>query len=165
MQYEEVSEMKITEEIHKHLLFAELSKKDLKSVSEFSSVESYKKDSFIFETGHTADSIYLITDGRVSIEMHEPVRGSLILESLTKGQLLGLSWLSYPSHWVFDARCLDDVSAIKIDAKKLAEFCESNHEAGYNIMKNIALLIRDRLQSTRLQLMDIYATSREILRI
>ena len=155
----------IIEEIESHFLFRGISKKDAKIIAEFSVEEYYKRDSFIFETGSPADSIFLITKGRVAIEMHQPVKGSLILESLTKGQLLGLSWLSIPSHWIFDARCLDDVAVIRIDAKKLSEFCDSHHQAGYNIMKNVALLIRDRLQATRLQLMDIYASSREILRI
>ena len=155
----------ILKEIESHILFRGISEKDVRSIAEFSREENFKKETFIFETGSPADAIYLIIKGRVSVEMHEPVRGSLILESLTRGQLLGLSWLTQPAHWVFDARCLDEVTVIRVEAKELGEFCDSHTEAGYIIMKNLALLIRDRLQATRLQLMDIYATSREVLRI
>jgi CRP-like cAMP-binding protein len=155
----------IIEEIESHILFRGITRKNAIAISKFSIEEDLKKGSYVFETGGPADAIYLILKGRVSVEMHEPVRGSLILESLTKGQLLGLSWLSQPSHWIFDAKCLDDISVIRIDAEKLGEFCDSHVDAGYIIMKNLSLLIRDRLQATRLQLMDIYATSREILRI
>jgi CRP/FNR family cyclic AMP-dependent transcriptional regulator len=46
--------------------------------------------------------------------------------------------------------------AIALDGKCLREKCEKDHDLGYEIMKRFAVIIAERLEATRLQLLDIY---------
>jgi CRP-like cAMP-binding protein len=61
-----------------------------------------------------------------------------------------------PYRWHFDARAVEVTRAIALDGKCLREKCQEDHDLGYEIMKRFALIIAERLEATRLQLMDIY---------
>jgi hypothetical protein len=43
-----------------------------------------------------------------------------------------------------------------LDGKCLREKCEEDHDFGYEIMKRFILIVVERLEATRLQLLDIY---------
>jgi len=49
------------------------------------------------------------------------------------------------------------VRAIALDGKCLRDKCEHNHDLGYEVLKRFARIIEQRLESTRLQLLDVYA--------
>jgi len=46
--------------------------------------------------------------------------------------------------------------AIVLDGKCLRDKCEDDHDLGYEIMKRFNLIIAERLEQTRFQLMDVY---------
>jgi len=48
------------------------------------------------------------------------------------------------------------VTAIALDAAKLLAAAEADPRFGYTLMKRLFTLVTDRLQATRLQLMDLY---------
>jgi len=62
-----------------------------------------------------------------------------------------------PFEWKFDARAADDVRAIALDGKCLRTKCEENHDLGYEVLKRFARIMEERLEATRLQLLDLYA--------
>jgi CRP-like cAMP-binding protein len=70
--------------------------------------------------------------------------------------MLGWSWLIPPYQWRFDAQALELTRAIALDAKCLRTKCEEDHDLGYAFMKQFALVISERLQAARLQLLDVY---------
>jgi CRP-like cAMP-binding protein len=70
--------------------------------------------------------------------------------------VLGWSWLFPPYRWHFDARALELTRAIALDGKCLREKCEEDHDLGYELVKRVAQIIMERLQATRLQLLDVY---------
>jgi len=150
----------LIKELKSHRLFRNTEDNAIAAIAKFSSHHDFMKKQFIFEAGNPADTVYLVIKGQISIELHHPVRGTIVLETLSAGQFIGLSWLNLPAVWTFDARSVSDVSVIKIDAVKLDSLCNEDRNNGYIIMKNLAILTRDRLQSTRLQLMDVYSSSR-----
>jgi hypothetical protein len=55
-----------------------------------------------------------------------------------------------------DGRALEDSSLIGFDAACLRGKVEADHELGYQLMSRFAANVIDRLQSTRLQLLDVY---------
>jgi CRP-like cAMP-binding protein len=61
-----------------------------------------------------------------------------------------------PYRWHFDARALEPVGAIAIDADCLRAKAETDPAFGYLLMKRIAAVILDRLQATRVRLLDVY---------
>jgi len=103
-----------------------------------------------------ADTFYVLRTGKVAIEINTPHRGSVVIETIGPGDLLGVSWLLPPYRWTFDSRAVEPTSAIAIDAACLRGKCDDDPALGYELFKRFAGLVRDRLQATRLQLLDLY---------
>ena len=55
-----------------------------------------------------------------------------------------------------DARAVALTRAIGVDAACLRNKCEQDHELGYQLLKHFSTLIEERLEATRLQLLDVY---------
>nr|MBN2276441.1 cyclic nucleotide-binding domain-containing protein [candidate division Zixibacteria bacterium] len=116
----------------------------------------FKAGEFIFREGEPADNFYFIRHGRVLVETHVPQKGPIVIRSRAEGEIFGWSWMVPPYKWHFDARATELTRAITLDGKCLRTKCEEDHDLGYEIMKRFALVIAERLEATRLQLMDIY---------
>ncbi|MBI1748847.1 MAG: cyclic nucleotide-binding domain-containing protein [Acidobacteria bacterium] len=110
----------------------------------------------IFRQGEDADVCYLLRRGRVSVEVFSPNRGPVVIQTVGEGDVLGWSWLTPPYYWHFDARALDPTLAIALDGKCLRRKCDEDHGLGYVLLKRVATIIEQRLQATRLQLLDVY---------
>ncbi|MCK6561267.1 cyclic nucleotide-binding domain-containing protein [candidate division KSB1 bacterium] len=113
---------------------------------------------YIFREGEEANQFYIVRQGKVALEIVTPQRGSIIIDTLADDEVLGWSWLLPPYHWHFNARALELTRAIALDGKCLRTKCESDHDLGYELLKRFANLIEQRLQATRLQLLDLYGS-------
>ncbi len=116
----------------------------------------YSAGERIFSVGEPADSFFLIYHGKVAIEVDVPGPGVVIIETLDAGDVLGWSWLFPPYRWHFDATALELTRMIEITGTCLRAKIEEDHEFGYELMRRFAQTIIERLQSTRLQLLDVY---------
>jgi CRP/FNR family transcriptional regulator, cyclic AMP receptor protein len=112
----------------------------------------------IFREGEDADKFYLIRQGKVALETAAPQRGSVIIQTLGEGEVLGWSWLVAPYRWRFDARATELTRAIALDGKCLRGRSEEDHDLGYELMKRAAQIMEQRLQAARLQLLDVYGS-------
>jgi CRP-like cAMP-binding protein len=117
----------------------------------------FKADTYILKEGDPANTFYLIRQGSVAVEVLAPQRKPIIISTLSVGEILGWSWLLPPFQWKFHARAVDDVRAIALDGKCLRTKCEENHDLGYEVLKRFARIMEQRLEATRLQLLDVYA--------
>jgi CRP-like cAMP-binding protein len=111
----------------------------------------------ILRAGEPADRFYIIRHGKVGVEVFAPEVGPITIETLGEGDVLGWSWLFPPYRWVFDARALELTRAIALDGKCLREKCDEDPRLGYDLMKRFAQIMVERLQATRLQLIDLYS--------
>jgi CRP/FNR family transcriptional regulator, cyclic AMP receptor protein len=118
----------------------------------------FPSGTYIFKEGGEANDFYLIRTGKVALEIFAPQRKPIIVATLGGGDILGWSWLLPPYHWKFHAHAVEETRAIALDGKCLRTKCEANHDLGYEVLKRFAQIIDHRLEATRLQLMDIYAT-------
>jgi CRP-like cAMP-binding protein len=116
----------------------------------------FEAGQFIFREGEEANQFYLIRHGRVAVEISTPERGSVIIQSLGEGDVLGWGWMIPPYRWRFDARAVDLTRAIALDGRCLRERSEVDHDLGFQLMKRAAQIMEERFQATRLQLLDIY---------
>ena len=71
-------------------------------------------------------------------------------------ELLGWSWLVRAVPTAFDARALGTTQAIALDGACLRGKCEADPALGYDLMKLISAVFVERLQDTRLRLLDLY---------
>ena len=113
-------------------------------------------DQRILTEGGHADHFYVLRSGLVAVEVDDPRRGPLVIETLGPGQILGVSWLLPPYTWTFDARAVDPTSAISIDGACLRGKCEEDPVLGYEFFKRFSGLFHERLHAARLQLLDLY---------
>lgn len=89
-----------------------------------------------------------------------PKRGAITIQTLSAGDVLGWSWLFPPYHTHFGARAIEPIRALSLDAKCLRNKCEEDHDLGYEFMKRFSEVVIQRLQATRLQLLDVYGENR-----
>ena len=111
----------------------------------------------IFQEESDADHFYLIRAGRVALETFVPGTGVITIQTIGTGEALGWSWLFPPYRWHFSARSIDETDVVAFDAQALREKTEENHDFGYDIAMRIAQIMLQRLQATRMQLLDFYA--------
>ncbi|MBI4388292.1 MAG: cyclic nucleotide-binding domain-containing protein [Candidatus Omnitrophica bacterium] len=127
-----------------------------KTLLECASPVQFHADQFIFREGEAANWFYLITHGKVAIELHGPDRGSMIIETVEAGDVIGWSWLFSPYKWHFDARAIVLTRAIALDGRSLRERCDRDPAFGYELMKRFTNVVVDRLEAARIRLLDLY---------
>ena len=116
----------------------------------------YEAGKMLFREGDPADTFYVIRHGTVAIDLHSPTRGSLRVETIEAGEVIGWSWLFPPYVWHFDAQAVGDVRATVFDGACLRGKCDDDPALGYDLMKRFAQVFLERLQWTRLRLLDVY---------
>lgn len=119
-------------------------------------VMEFAPDQVIFHAAGVARVLYLIRQGTVALEVVAPGAGTRIVATLHGGDALGWSWMFPPYRWAFDARAVVATEAIAVDGEKLRSCAEKDHELGYQVVWRVAREMADRLQATRLQLLDVY---------
>jgi CRP-like cAMP-binding protein len=114
----------------------------------------------IFRQGDAADTFYVVRHGTVAVGNFVPPRGELVIETLESGDLLGWSWLFPPYRSHFDARALSTVRATQFDGACLRDKCAADPVLGRDLMERFAQVLIERLQWTRLRLLDVYGNGR-----
>ncbi len=139
-----------------HPFLMDLSTEQIALVEGCASNVRFDVNEFIFREGQEADKFYIIRHGKILLEVYRPNKGPLAIQTIDEGEVLGWSWLVPPYHWQFDAKALGLTRAIALDGKCLRQKCEDDHDLGYELMKKFSSIIMQRLQATRIQLLDIY---------
>ena len=118
----------------------------------------FKEGDFLAQEGKPADQFFLIRSGRIAIEINALERGTMRIQTVNQGDVLGWSWLIPPFKWRFDARAVEEVRAFALDGKCLRTKCDEHTDFGYQMLKRFSLIMAQRLEATRIQLIDIYGS-------
>ena len=116
----------------------------------------FEAGDYLFREGGQADTFYLLRHGRVQLEIFAPGRGAVTIQTVDDGDVVGWSWLFPPYRWHFDARALDSVRAVAFDGACLRRKCEEDHSLGFELLGRFSPVMLERLQATRMQLLDVY---------
>ncbi|MEJ0097206.1 MAG: cyclic nucleotide-binding domain-containing protein [Bauldia sp.] len=142
--------------VREHRFFADLDDATLELIAGCARNVVFKAGEYLFHTGDPADEFYLVRHGRVALDVVAPGRSAVTFQTVGPDELVGVSWLLPPYRWMHDARAVDLVRAIGIDARCLRDKCDADHDVGYEMMLRFVPLLVSRLQATRMQLLDIY---------
>jgi CRP/FNR family transcriptional regulator, cyclic AMP receptor protein len=137
-------------------LFAGLESAQLELIAGCARNEHVDARTVLLREGDPADRFFLIRRGAVALEVHAPGHGSLVIETLHAGDVVGWSWLFAPYRWQLDGRAIQPCDLVAFDGLCLRGKCEADHELGYQLMSRFAANLVERLQATRLQLLDVY---------
>ena len=141
-------------------IFQGMSHEALELLSGCATNRRFTDDEILFREGDDADTFYVIRHGRVALETFVPARGSVTIETIDPGEVVGWSWLFAPYRWHFDARALGLVRATQFDASCLRAKCEQDPAFGYDLITRFTQVLIERLQWTRLRLLDVYGDGR-----
>jgi len=146
----------IEELLTSHPFFAGLDEDAMRLIAGCASNVHFAAGEFIFGEGDEASRFYVIRYGRVALELHSPARGPLVIDSMDQGEVVGWSWLIPPYRSFCDARAVTPVSATALDGACLRGKCEANPVLGFQLLKRVSAVMYQRLQSTRVRLLDLY---------
>ena len=146
----------IDEIIAEHRFFKDMKSEYLQILAGCATNVTFEARDYVLRQGHSADYFYVIRHGAIAIEVHDLGKGPLNVQTVVENDVLGWSWLFPPYQWNYDARAMTLVRATAFDGKCLRDKCEADHDLGYELMKRFADIMMDRLQATRMQVMNIY---------
>ncbi len=138
-------------------LFDDLTEEELKSIREICSEERYAPGEFIFKEGSQAKRLYVLKEGKVSIEIQVGDNKHLSVFTISQGaDLFGWSALVEPFKFTASARCVDAATVLAVDGVKLMGLIEKDYRMGFLIMRRILRFISQRVRDSRLQLIHCY---------
>jgi CRP/FNR family cyclic AMP-dependent transcriptional regulator len=136
--------------------FAGLEPDQLELIAGCARNQHVEAGTMLMQYGDPADRFFLIRRGTVALEITTAGQGSLVIETIHEGDVVGWSWLFAPYRWALDGRAVQSCSLITFDGACLRGKCEEDHELGYQLMKRFAANVIERLNATRFQLLDVY---------
>ena len=117
---------------------------------------TFDRDQVIFKEGDETHEFYLISRGRIALEMQEPDH-VLRVQTLGAGDELGWSTMLMGRGRYFQARALEPTEALSFDGVALMDECRADPEFGFALMYRMLGVVSERLQATRLQLHDMHS--------
>lgn len=147
-----MAKLDIIQESH---LFQGLSTEELQRLASISQEKTYEAGQYIFREGDRAQSLYILEEGKVILEMRIaplPERRPLpqaTVDVVTKGEIFSWSALVEPYILILSAQAVDKCQVIAIDGSQLIELMDSDHTIGYGIMRRLSAVIASRLTHTR----------------
>lgn len=148
----------LSEMIGGHAFARDLDHRYLHLLNECATCERFGMEQVLFEEGGPAEHFYLIHSGLVALQTFAPGRGMVTIQTLGPGEVLGWSWMVPPYRWHFTAMAVEPLEVVAIYAPELKARMEENHDFGYAVLKRMAPVMLERLQSTRLRLLELYGT-------
>jgi CRP/FNR family cyclic AMP-dependent transcriptional regulator len=154
--------MNVTDEVEAELKkipwFQELKPEHLKRMSEISSLRRVKAGEVLFREGDKQDYMYIVLEGRVALDLYVPHRGKVLFYTAEEWEVFGWSGVTPTVRQrTAGAMAVIDSLVVAIDAARLQELCDQDHDLGYLFMRRMTNIIASRLMITRLQLLDMFA--------
>lgn len=140
-----------------HAFLAGMREEHLVRLSYWSRRTVFHPGTRVFNENTRADRFWLIREGEIRLDTQLRDSGEVIVETVGAGTVLGWSWLFPPYRWRFGATALCPVLAMEFDASGVRRLCDSDPELGYDLTRRFMSVVIDRMQATRLRLLDAHA--------
>lgn len=129
----------------------------LSALAPFARARSFDAGVSIVREGDVADAFYLVRTGKVALEVVAHDRPRRTIQTVGPNEVLGWSWLVPPHLWRLDARTVKATRVVAIDAPKLRAALATDPSEGYRFLLRLLPVIAERLENTRVQLLDLHA--------
>lgn len=111
----------------------------------------------LFEEGSIAHEFWIIDAGQVQLDASVPGRGRVVIETLGRNDVVGLSWMLPPYQWRFGAVTPRGMQAFAFDARAVRAACDADPALGYELSRRFSAVVVRRLQATRARLLEACA--------
>jgi CRP-like cAMP-binding protein len=150
----DMGDISITQRLRESTFFRELPVEVTNFLAAHAQVRRLTESEVVFHFGERAQRFYLVTAGRIAVEVAAIEGPSLQLQDLGPGAVLGWSWLIPPHRWNFQARAKTPAELIEIDGEAVLAECEANPQFGYQLLKRFSALMSERLQHARQRMIE-----------
>ena len=138
-----------------HPFLAELEPDHVKFLVGCTKNVRFRVGEYLMREGDREDTLYLIRQGCVAIEMPRPGSEAICVETLGAGDVLGVSLLT-PAAAHLDCRSRETVVALAIDNACLQRKMTEDPRLGFAISMRLLERTYERLSRARLQHLDVY---------
>jgi CRP-like cAMP-binding protein len=128
----------------------------LEQIAKISRLRDFKPGDIIFRQGDPAQHIYLVSSGKVSLEICAAGSGCKPILTLGPGELLGWSAVLEQTCFTGRARAVEASRLVEINVAQLLTMFSHDPQFGYELMHRTALALAKRLSATRMQLLNVY---------
>ncbi|HEX7304707.1 MAG TPA: cyclic nucleotide-binding domain-containing protein [Lentzea sp.] len=141
-------------------LFTNLSHTRRAAIAGVSRIETYEPGTRLFDEGGLADQCWIVLSGCVLVDTAVLPHERVTLQSIGPGELVGWSWLVPPYRWHFGASVVSAARAAVIDTGAVRRLADEDPALGYQLSLILVDALLNRLQATRIRLLDLRATPR-----
>lgn len=141
--------------LRRYPYFADVREENLRQVAMISEEQTIPAGKVFFREGDKAEFLYIITEGEVDIDYTLGSGERRTVDTLVPGELVMWSSLVAPYRSTATGTTRKETKLIAIQADKLRELCEKEHDLGYRLLICITKLLATRLEGARVQLATI----------
>jgi CRP-like cAMP-binding protein len=131
----------------------------LEQIAKTARLRDYREGDIVFRQGDTAQHVYLVVFGNVSLEICSAGTGCQQILTLGTGELVGWSSVLGQVSFTALARAIEPTRLVEISVNQLLAVCDQDPRLGYELMRQVAIALAKRLSATRMQLLDVYGAS------
>ena len=148
----------ISTELQKIPWFRELNQEHVQKIAEITNLRQVKAGEVLFREGDKEECVYIVIEGRIALDMFVPHRGKIRFYTAEPWEVFGWSSVTPTIRQrTAGATAVVDGLIVCINAEKLRQACDEDHDLGYLVMRRLANVVAGRLLVTRLQLLDMFA--------
>ena len=133
-------------------VFSGLSDDELQKILSCSREEVFENEDIIREDSTATSTLYVLLEGRVSVEfemwppdMADQNRAQLAI--LRSGDVFGEIAFLKGKRRSANVKAIDKTRVLQIDGEKLNEIFQISPQIGYTVMRNMALILAQRIEN------------------
>lgn len=146
----------VLELLRQHPFVAGFESRHVEKLATMATEVRFDRDQILFREGDDWSKFCLIVTGLVALEIAAPGQ-TFRVQTLFAGDELGWSALLMGKGKQFQARTLERVDALAFEGEQLLAACREDTHFGFILMQHLLGVVSERLQATRLQLLDMYS--------
>jgi CRP-like cAMP-binding protein len=128
----------------------------LEEIANIARICEYEAHDVVFREGDTAESVYLVLSGKLSLELSPSTAYRKQLVSVGPGEMFGWSSLVENLRFAATAIVVEPTQLMRIDGLRLREMCDKDPKFGYEMMRRTMRALAKRLTETWRQLSYVY---------
>jgi CRP-like cAMP-binding protein len=134
----------------------ELPDEYLQYISSVADLKEFPAGGTVFREGQSSPFIYIVVQGTISLNINVPGRGTVQLQTIGPGELLGWTpWLQQ-GPMTATARALAISKLLALNAGQIQAYCSHNPSFGWELTRRTAEALASRLAQTRMHLLDVF---------
>ena len=133
-------------------VFSGLNDGELQEILSCCREEVFKNEDIIQEDSTATSNLYVLLEGRVSVEFEmwppelaDQDRAQLAI--LRSGDIFGEIAFLKGKRRSANVKAIDETRVLQIDGEKLNEIFHENPQIGYTFMRNVALILAQRIEN------------------